>query len=229
MLYTSLLVAGLLAGQPASDAGALEGTWQLTLTLPIEQRAPLLGDTSRDFVMHAIVEVTGEDGALTQRTRPCAVELEGGGAARVEVPSGFPAAIRVPPSAIRADKDALTTALSGVAVGYRAEDGDQPPPTDDDDPRVVDNDRDGDPGASVVLHVLEVGEVRLFVVLRLALHLEGERTGDDRYEGAVHVREFTQNIIGSSPPLPVVDQVETSARDGRFTLERTDAGECQAG
>lgn len=223
MLTAPLLVAGLLAGQAAGDAGDLEGRWHLTFTLPIVQRAPVMGDTSRDFVLHAIVEVTGEErGALSQRTRPCAVELKGGGATRVEVPEGFPAAITVPASPISLEDGRVATALSGITVGYR--DGKKALPDDEDDPSVTDGDRDGEPGATVVLHVLEMGEVKLFVVLRLALQLEGKRAGDDRYEGVVHVRRFEQNILGSAPPLPFLAQVRTSAEDGRFTLERADDG-----
>lgn len=220
MAHAPLLAALLLATQPTEDPSSLEGRWHLTVHLPVVQRAPVLGDTSRDFVMHALVEVTSEDGVLTQRTRPCAVQLGGGGATRVEVPRGFPEAISVPPSSLEAEGERIATSLPDIRVGYRATDGDEAPPTDEDDPRVLDADGDGEPGASVILHVFEIGEVKLFVVLRLDLDLEGERA-NGRYEGVVRVRSFEQNIIGSAPPLPVVDQVRTTGEDGRFTLERT--------
>lgn len=231
MWSATLVLAGLLAGQSPEAADDIEGRWHLTVTLPIVQRAPLLGDTSRDFIMHGIVEVSGEEGALTQRTRPCAVELQGRGATRVEVPARFPEAIDVPRSPISFDGDRVGAALEGIRVSHRAE---GTLPSDEGDPAVLDGDHDGEPGATVILHVLEMGEVKLFVVLSLDLELDGERTtdertADERYEGAVTVRTFEQNILGSAPGLPVLDQVKTSGEDGRFTLERApDDATCES-
>lgn len=225
MIVQTLILVGLAASQPpastAANASSDEGRWRLTLTMPVVQNAPFLGDLERSFRMSALVDVTAGRDGLEQRTSACALSIEGGIAARVSVPDDFASAIDVPLSPLESSNGRISTELREVHVGYVPSEPGESPPKSADAPSVTDGDRDGNPGATVVLRLFELGRVQLFVVQLLHLRLEGERKSPSRYEGVVRVLAFEQNLLGSEPRLPgLADDLTTRARDGRFTLEK---------
>lgn len=226
------LVVALALGMPSPAAAEApspaspEGRWRLSLSLPVEQTAPVVGELERRFELTGLVDVRADREGFTQQTRACAFAITGGGfASSVEVPDTFLDAIQVPASPLEASSDGIVTVLHGIHLGYESDHGNEDPPRHASDPRVRDSDGDGNPGVTVILRVLQLGEVELYVTQHLRLRLEGVRReqegGEERYEGIVRVGRFEQHVIGSTPSLPwLTDALVTRAKEGRFTLER---------
>lgn len=226
MMLQSLVFVGLglLATQAegASDPASVEGRWRLSFTLPITQTAPVLGEFERVMQMTAIVDFEKREGGLVQRTSPCSLEISGGNvAARVDVPDRFADAILVPPTEVMSSDGRIESELKDIYLGYDPASPSAPPPTSPDAPAVTDGDRDGHPGVTVVLKVLQFGRVELFVTQHLHLRLVGERTSPGRYQGDVGVIAFEQSLLGSAPSVPgLAEELAVRARTGTFTLER---------
>lgn len=226
MILHSLVFVGIglfaTQAEGTSDPASVEGRWRLSLTLPITQTAPVLGDLERVMRMSAIVDFEEREGGLQQRTSPCGLEIDGGNfAARVDVPDRFADAILVPSTEVISSDGRIESELKDIHLGYEPATPGAPPPTSPDAAAVTDGDRDGNPGVTVVLRVLQLGTVELFVTQHLHLRLVGERTSPGRYQGDVGVIAFEQNLIGSAPSVPgLAEDLSVRARTGAFALER---------
>lgn len=114
-------------------------------------------------------------------------------------------AIRPPPTPVEVDAtgDALTIVrpATPTPVGIRLDDpANEPLPTDPDDPRIVDDDGDGNPGITVSIQVGEGLTGELYIARREIFAYEASLVTPDRLEGTV-TDDSEQLIIGASDPI----------------------------
>lgn len=114
-------------------------------------------------------------------------------------------AIRPPPTPVEVDRSDAALVIrrppTPTPVGIRLDDpANEPLPTDPDDPRIVDDDGDGEPGITVTIEVSAdlVGE--LYIARREVFAYEATLVTPDRLEGTVS-DESEQLVIGASDPI----------------------------
>lgn len=69
------------------------------------------------------------------------------------------------------------------------------------DAGVIDQDKDGNPGVTVQVHVPLFGDVGVYVVQRASLRIDGTRASDDHIRGAVFVDLYEQEVVGAARSL----------------------------
>ena len=113
-------------------------------------------------------------------------------------------AIRPPPTPLDVTTDGTITIrrpATPTPVGIHLDDpANEPLPTDPNDPRIVDDDDDGNPGITVTVEVTTelVGE--LYIARREIFAYEATLTAPDRLEGTV-TDDSEQLVIGASDPI----------------------------
>jgi hypothetical protein len=139
--------------------------------------------------------------SLVVETRYCAVEQEPLGRVRTSIGPAFVAAMPVLESSVTADPGegsagAIRIADQAMVLGADLDDPlNDPLPTDDYDPRVVDGDGDGHPGVTVEVKGFVSGQV--YLVQRLVRGLRGTVGPDGRMTGTV-TGTGDQVVIGAS-------------------------------
>jgi len=99
-----------------------------------------------------------------------------------------------------------------------------PLPTDPEDPRVIDQDEDGEPGMTVRITLLGILEGETYVVQRMSYRLSGVVVGSDRIEGTIEWSD-EQTVLGATNPLLKAETVGTLDPDPaahRFVMVRVD-------
>ncbi len=138
---------------------------------------------------------------LVVETRYCAVEQAPLGRVRTSIGPAFVAAMPVLEASLTADPvegsaGAVRIADQAMVLGAQLDDlVNDPLPTDDDDPRVVDGDGDGRPGVTVEVKGFVSGQV--YLVQRLIRGLRGTVGPDGRMTGTV-TGAGDQVVIGAS-------------------------------
>jgi hypothetical protein len=172
------------AGTPedagASDLDPLAGVWAMRLELVSLVEIPFVGE-SRDARIaygRTVFGVRPEGGARFARTETCAVVVESSQmAVETVIPEAFARGLGAPerPFTYDATSGRFTAARFVEVRGARLDDLEgEALPTEPDDPRVFDQDEDGQPGMTVRISGLIDGEV--YVVQRGIDAFDGERT-----------------------------------------------------
>lgn len=229
-----LIGVSLLAWPTRGTAGTDEfgeGPFAMQLRVAATARLPVVG-TQRSVTTSLLLvdwERVDGDGALTQHHRVCDVRMEGGtGGVAPSVPDAFVQSLpsRHYPAEFRlahGGRYAADMGLETIGFDPRITGGELPGAAGD--AGVLDSDADGQPGATIELHVPLFGRARIFVVQRSHLVLRGARTEAGRIAGDVEFRLLEQRAIGADPALfnhtPVVKA--DPARSG-FTLVRVPEG-----
>lgn len=202
--------AALLAGLPPSVAAeaphvahAWSGSYALELRLASSTRIPLLGSQRSVTTSLMLVDVERTPDGWTQRHRVCDVRVKGSSALRMIVPDAFVRGLpvrRYPAVLDEGAQGVRYTADMGLeAIGFDPTVTGGALPRDADDPGVRDSDRDGSPGATVLLEVPAAGRAKLYIAQRSHLVLSGRETAPDRIEGGVQVRFQEQRTLGADP------------------------------
>lgn len=196
---------GVLAILPlcasARRADAWEGRYALEMRVASVAHVPVMGEQRSVTRSLLLVEVERRGGRLVQRQRVCDVAIRTP-KVRMTVPDAFIHALapREYTAEVRGDASQLRySADPGIEyVGYDPRLTGGALPRDRRSPGVVDSDRDGEPGATVVGHFPVFGRVSFFVAQRSHLVLRGRQISADRLEGAVDVLLLEQRTLGSS-------------------------------
>jgi hypothetical protein len=162
---------------------------------------PILGEIRSRTYNRLRVDVFRGPTGWMQRHRLCD--------ARIVVPAHY-GKTTLPPAFVQAMPSPTYTIVLGadgsyeadpgpVAAGFR-DDGGALPETPDD-PRVLDWDRDGLPGATILVDVPILGHAVLQVAQRGHMRYRGARTGPDTFEGRAHTLRMEQRTLASSHPL----------------------------
>lgn len=196
-----LLSLALLSGLAHAVEGPAvgPGRYGLELVLGSDAVLPFLGPTPGTSRSWSLVEVREVNGRLVQRHQTCAVRMEGRtGSTSVHLPPAFVAALpqrEVPIS----DSDVYRVDLGEDAIGYDPKRG--PMPVALGDAALIDSDGDGQPGATVELHIPVLGVVQLYIVQRGHVRLQGRAAEGGVIRGVVETVALDQRTLGASRPL----------------------------
>jgi hypothetical protein len=198
--------AGAPDGGPADAGGPLAGAWAQLQAKATIATLPYIGDEERTTYTVLRLTIAQDAGAIEARARVCEVVIDDhGGMIHTIVPPQFIAAIPESRRPWRVDDaGAFTQDLFTEVFGAELDDpvGD-PLPVDAADPRVVDLEGDGHPGATVYMTGSMTGEV--YVVQRNKNVLRGQVTGDDAIDGLLEATA-EQVILGSDNQIFVDNQ-----------------------
>lgn len=214
--------------RPAPFVGSLEGTWANVQQRQAVVNSAALEDVSRQYTSLSLWRVEGSGERPRVRSTSCHVEVES---------PDSPVVTTIPEALVRSipvqELDCLFEAREGGIRMHQAPhvevrgailddpEGD-PLPTDAQDPRVVDQDRDGQPGVTVLLSGIVDGAV--FVVQRIRIELDGCSTESGDFEGRVLWSE-EQVVLGSDSPILLMQSVITPVlSESRFQMKRIPDG-----
>lgn len=204
------------------------GTWAQVQVREAIVNSPSLQDVHRTYTTLSLWEISVEGSALAVRSTACAVESD---SPESPVKTVIPLALvqSIPPQdlsvAIEAQGNGRRLVqdrhveVRGAVLAHPDTD---PLPTDPEDPAVVDQDRDGHPGVTVLLTGLMDGAV--YVVQRIWTQLEGCSTASGEFVGEVLWGE-DQVVLGSDNPVLVMQSVITPVPGaGRFRMRPVPPG-----
>lgn len=198
-----MLTLGAPSGAVARPTGAWEGHYAMELRLATVARVPLIGSERSVTRTLLLVDAWRGNGGWIQRQRVCDVRIDGG-SADMSVPGAFVRSIpeRQYASQFPGGSGARYVADLGVeSFGFDPALTGGQLPRSARAPGVVDSDRDGAPGVTVVGRFPLFGRVRIFFVQRSHLVLDGRTTAPGRIEGGIDVRVLEQRTIGASSVL----------------------------
>ena len=223
-----LLALSCCAG--AAEIPDLSGTWAMVQVYPQIAVLPLAGEVPRSSTVVQFVDVTQDGEVLTMRDRYCfSVVDDGTPLVKTEIPEAFMAALApMPRSAVlrSTDEGIAFEAANYVEVRGAALDDPvaDPLPVDPLDPRVIDQDGDGQPGMTVRVTVLAIVEGETYVVQRVQYRLSGWVIGPDRIEGRIEWSD-EQVVLAATNPLLEADTIGRHDPDPaahRFVMARAD-------
>jgi hypothetical protein len=239
-LCLALLVLAASAPVRAADIGApdgpdLSGTWRVDLRLTHQAQVPLLGqvDIESRQVNLAVVEA-GRDGWV-QRHEPCDLQSSSPTALAVTTfPPRFIAAIprKEYPVSVSGEAGAWTyhADYGFHAVGFDAALSPSGMPTQVDHPSVRDVDADGQPGATIEVHVPVIGTVEVYLVQQAHTVVDGlvKIGADGRVEevggSLAMLRSGQQTLDASNRLFAQTPKVKFQPTMSGFTMERLATG-----
>jgi hypothetical protein len=160
------------------------------------------------IISYGFNDLTILDGELVDQGSFCFSEQRTDQPIQTSLSDAATQAIRPPPTPVEVTSDdtlTISRPATPTPVGIHLEDpADEPLPTDPDDPRIVDDDGDGNPGITVTVQVSAdlVGE--LYIARREIFAYVATLTAPDRLEGTVN-DDSEQLVIGASDPIFLVE------------------------
>ncbi len=187
-----VIAASLTVGGEATEAlPDLSGSWvMLQVTTDIVEY-PLVGQRTRVNVLVLRLQIDQSGTSLTIREAHCVADLDDGTElVRTEITEAFLRSLSTEGRSAelqRADTGWHFVFPWGTEVhGARLEDPvNDPLPSGPEDPRVFDQDGDGNPGVTVRLSILGLVSGEVYAVQRLSKHLKGDVVSDDHLVGLI--------------------------------------------
>jgi len=208
----ALLLLAVFCCVGAAEIPDLTGTWVLIQVYPQIAVLPLAGEVPRSSTVVQFVDVAQDGETLTMRDRYCFTLVDDGTPlVKTDIPEAFMAALVPTPrtAVLRATEEGIAfDAANYVEVRGAVLDDPltDPLPIDPVDPRVIDQDGDGQPGMTVRVTVLGIVEGETYIVQRVQYRLAGWVIGPDRIEGRI---EWTdeQVVLAATNPLLEADTI----------------------
>jgi hypothetical protein len=225
-----LLLLAVSCSAGAAEIPDLTGTWAMAQIYPQTAVLPLAGEVPRSSTVVQFVDVAQDGETLTMYDRYCFTVVDDGTPlVKTEIPQAFMAALvptlrtavlRVTDQGV-AFEAADYVEVRGAVLDNPAAD---PLPLDPLDPRVIDQDGDGQPGMTVRVTVLGIVKGETYIVQRVQYRLTGWVIGADRIEGRI---EWTdeQVVLAATNPLLEADTIGRHDPDPaahRFVMVRVD-------
>jgi hypothetical protein len=223
----------LLAGAaPARLPGTWEGRYAMELRIGTRTRVPVVGTERSVTRTLLLVDMRRDGGRWMQRQTVCDVRIDSP-RVRMTVPPAFVRGL--PPREYAGilqgtgAQPSYTADLGLEAIGFDPAVTGGALPRDRGSAGVLDSDRDGAPGATVVGHFPLFGSVRLYIAQRSHLVLHGRQISADRIEGSLEIRVMEQRTLGADNRLfrRTLAMQPDSASSG-FVMVRTTAADCAA-
>ncbi len=207
--WFSLLVLGVLVmGWPSSSAQPpdISGPWaHLQVTSSITN-APVLGTINLKTITTLRLEVTQQGSELSIVFEPCAVESESSSPFfKVIFPEAFVKYMGIDTKPARLEFKEPSWQLFQprytIVRGVRLQDPEKDPlPTDPNDPRIFDQDKDGKPGMTIRVSVLGFIEGEIYIIQRDWNSLRSTTLNTMIIDGLIEWGS-EQVVIGASNPL----------------------------
>jgi hypothetical protein len=193
--------------EPVADpqAGAeLVGAWAFRTESTTVQTTPI-GDQDSVALGYGVATIEEGPDGLSMLEQGCRVTIDSGPVIQTTIDDAVPrsvGAVRVPLTAWWDESGALAwqRATASYAVGWTpAEDADEELPASADDPRVFDQEGDGNPGVTV--HLAGLMTADLYVAQRNCSSQRGVRSAEGRLDGSYDSACAAQRILGSDNPF----------------------------
>jgi hypothetical protein len=213
-----------------ADVPDLAGTWAMVQVFPQIAILPLAGEVPRSSTVVQFVDITQDGDVLTMIDRYCFTDVDDGTPlVDTSIPPEFMASLRpAPRSAVLRESEDGILFEGAPYLEVRGAILDDPAadllPTEPDDPRVIDQDGDGNPGMTVRVTVLGIVQGETYVVQRVTYSLSGRLATGDRIEGQIDWTD-EQTVLAATNPLLEADTIGTPDPDPeahRFVMVRVD-------
>jgi hypothetical protein len=184
----------------------VSGTWVVRTIGAIVVNAPIIGVVHQQIVLTLLVDVSQQGTNLVADGRYCNRQQKSdpGALTQVIIPDAW-AHTETPlqrPGTFAVASDGapvvIFTTMAETMGAVLTSPGTEPLPTAADDPRVIDQDNDGNPGITVSLTGLGISG-QLYAVQRQITSFAGIPVSQNRIEGAVTF-STEQNVLDSNPP-----------------------------
>lgn len=164
------------------------------------------------IISYGFTDLTVEDGVPTATESFCHSEHRSDQPISVQMSDAATSAITPIPTAVTLTTDGGVVHLSRpetpTGIGVRLDDpANDPLPTDPDDPRIADDDHDGNPGVTAHITVTEDLQGDIYIARREIFAYEVDQQDDGSLTGTVSDHS-EQLIIGASDPIFAVPQGE---------------------
>jgi hypothetical protein len=207
---------------PAAAIERLVGTWAMESRFATIQTVPFLGDQRSVSTAWGVVEIDQVGDALQMTERGCRVQI-GGGSTMTTIDDAVPRSIEPRIATLEFVESAGSWTWVrpelATAIGFRAAGPTDELPADATDPRVFDQDGDGQPGVTVSVSGLAMGDV--YVVQWQRGWYEGPLGTDGPLMGENHADASSQRTIGASTMLLQMDipsRADTDRSDATLRL-----------
>jgi hypothetical protein len=191
---------------PAAAIERLVGTWAMESRFATIQTVPFLGDQRSVSRAWGLVQIAQVGDALQMTERGCRVQIEGG-STMTSIDDAVPRSIDPQVSTLEFVTEAGAISWirpeSATAVGFRAGGPTDALPMASTDPRVFDQDGDGQPGVTVSVSGLASGDV--YVVQWQRSWYQGALGTSGPVLGENHSDASSQRTIGASTSLLEMD------------------------
>ncbi len=203
---TPMPPAGRTTVAPPAAIERLVGRWALESRAATIQTVPILGDQRSVSRAWGLVEVAQVGDALQMTERGCRVQIEGGSTMTTiadAVPRSIDPQVATLEFVTAGDSITWIRPETAAAVGFRAAGPSDALPTSASDPRVFDQDGDGQPGVTVSISGLASGDV--YIVQWNRAWYQGVLAGSGPLMAENHAEASSQRTIGASNTLLQMD------------------------
>ncbi|MFC2100012.1 hypothetical protein ACFLSF_04195 [Candidatus Bipolaricaulota bacterium] len=230
-VLTIAWIAAVLIGEPViAELPDLSGTWAMAQVFPQIAILPIAGEVFRSSTVVQFVDIEQDGSAITMLDRYCfTVVNDGTPLVTTKIPDEFMASL-VPTTrtAVLRETDAGISFEQPTYVEVRGAALSDPLaealPIDPLDPRVIDQDGDGQPGMTVRVTILGIIQGETYVVQRVQYRLSGWVVDPDRIEGRIEWID-EQSVLAATNSLLETDTIGVPDPDPaahRFVMVRVD-------
>jgi hypothetical protein len=190
----------------------LAGGWVLLQVYPQIAVLPLAGEVTRTSYIVQWVDIEQEGAMLTMTDRYCFTIIDDGTPlVSTRIPDAFMASLEpTPRTATLEDRGDTIRFIQDPYLEVRGAVLEKPEsdslPTNSSDPRVIDQDEDGNPGMTVSVSILGFIEGQTYIVQRVRYVLSGEIVSPDRVEGIIEWSD-EQTVLEATHPLLKIDTI----------------------
>jgi hypothetical protein len=225
-LALGLLALLLLASRTrATREDELSGSWVMAQLATSVARIPVIGEVHSASRLISVHQLRQERERLYGAGKLCKLELDSGSwFVRVRLPPATQAQLPAPWIDARIGQDARGSrsfwqARQLLVVGARLADPlAEPLPRAADDPRVVDEERDGQPGMTIEIGGIVSG--RVYIAQRSWTELSGQAAGDDAFAGRLRFGNEQVVLRASSSRLARAPESRPVPSMSWFRLQR---------
>jgi hypothetical protein len=219
---------------PDDLANLVIGSYAMQSTTAATQMVPILGKMSSTTVELGLVDIARSGTGLSFTERGCHVTVIGSATAMTTVPDAIPRSVPPTVSSLELVKNGSQVTWKkpavAVAVGAHLANPDTDAlPTTPDDPRVWDQDGDGNPGVTVMISGIVSGKI--YVVQRQRAIYSGTVSGPQALSGTVSDASdqsiigsdnsvLKQNISSTPDPDPSKNPIRFAKLTGAYTCDQ---------
>lgn len=182
----------------------ITGTYALKGTLSIVSQVPMLGDLVALNTTYGIVKISAsDDDGYTFEERDCRVISESDGPTSSEIPDRVPRSIPVAksPLKVRQHQGELfferNDTVTVLGINFDNPETDDMP-TSASDPRIFDQDGDGNPGITILVAITGFIEGEIYVAQRRVSDYAGKLMQDGTLQGTIKEVRSEQLILGTT-------------------------------
>ncbi len=182
----------------------LSGVWaQLVVSSQLSD-VPFVGRVRQQTISVQRVNIKQNQSAVTLEAQTCALEFDSGTAlVQVSFPERFVNALGIDIKQAQFDQSTLNFVQPRATYlrGVRLQDPERDPlPTDPKDPRIFDQDGDGNPGMTLKASIIGVVNADIYIIQRDWNILRGQLTSSTTLDGLVEWGS-EQVILGATNPI----------------------------